>query len=212
MLPKTLIKHALTLGWGIYGGTLLSRYVYKRKLRAQMEILLEEELHSIKYAYGALYGKNLFENEEVARETFIKIAEQEKKELWLKEQEEREELSKIVEEHEYSRKEEKEEMRPEDEVIRTPNRPYIITFDMFQEEEHYEKVSLEYFEGDDTLIDERKRPIPRPRDIVGPTALFNFGFLSKDPSVVYVRDETKDIDFEISRNSGKYSEIILGSG
>jgi hypothetical protein len=45
---------------------------------------------------------------------------------------------------------------------------------------------------------------------VGEENLAKFGHGSKDPNLVYVRNEGMDLDFEISYAEGKYSEQVMG--
>lgn len=89
--------------------------------------------------------------------------------------------------------------------------PYIISNEEFARNElDYENIILEYFEADDTLLDERKIPVDDQERMVGENALEQFGFKSKDANLVYVRNEDLGIDFEIQRSSGSYEEQMVG--
>lgn len=92
-----------------------------------------------------------------------------------------------------------------------PEIPYIIHHDeFFENEREWEQASLTYYEGDDVLADEKDQPVPDPESTVGNDALGRFGFGSKDRNVVYVRNESIEVDFEIMRSTGKYSVEVLG--
>ena len=86
----------------------------------------------------------------------------------------------------------------------------ISTEEFLQGREDHDKLTITYFEADDTLCDERDGIIPNPQDVVGHSALQSFGTIKTDPDVVYVRNEKVGVDFEIIRNKSSYVEQILG--
>lgn len=94
--------------------------------------------------------------------------------------------------------------------------PYIISHDeYFGTEEEFEKVSIVYFEGDDTLADERNQVIQDVEYAVGQRHLEMYGprwedvTRSEDPEIVYVRNTNLSTDFEIARDPAKYQVAIL---
>ena len=92
-----------------------------------------------------------------------------------------------------------------------PDKPYIIHHDEFYENEtDYEQATLTYYEGDDTLADEKDVPVPDEDSVVGEDALVAFGHGSKDKNVVFVRNDKLELDFEIVKSNGKYSVEVLG--
>lgn len=92
---------------------------------------------------------------------------------------------------------------------RTPEKPYVISYDeYFEEEPGYEQASLTYYMGDGVLSDEKDDVVPETT--VGEDNLVKFGYGSKDENLVYVRSETLQIDFEISRSMGSYAEEVHG--
>lgn len=94
---------------------------------------------------------------------------------------------------------------------RTSDRPYVITKEEFlQGDQDFEQATLTYYEGDDVLTDDRDMPIEDTDGTVGNPNLFRFGLWSDDKNVVYVRNEDKELDFEIVRSTGKYSEEVAG--
>lgn len=93
--------------------------------------------------------------------------------------------------------------------------PYMITFEEFVDDyKDYEKISLSYFEEDDTLIDDKESLIPNVEDIVGSKHLSMFGpdivKYSQDQNIVYVRNNRLKADFEVIHEDGSYSENVLG--
>lgn len=95
--------------------------------------------------------------------------------------------------------------------FRTEDKPYIITHDeYFAGEKDYDTQSLTYYEVDDTLTDEHDKPLEQTDKQVGDDHLVRFGSGSKDPNVVYVRNDRLGIDYEIVRSKGSYLEEVLG--
>ena len=92
----------------------------------------------------------------------------------------------------------------------TPDTPYVILTEEFNEgNPEYDKVSLAYYEEDDTLTDDNEEIIPNPEDIIG-YALSCFGQDSNDPDIVYVRNEKLGIDYEVCRIPKSYQATVLG--
>lgn len=97
-----------------------------------------------------------------------------------------------------------------EEANRTPEVPYIISFEEFQENSfEHEQTSMTYYEGDDVLADEKDEMIPEIESFVGHDNL-RFGHGSRDPNVVYIRNERTESDYEVQRSTGKFSEEVLG--
>ena len=105
----------------------------------------------------------------------------------------------------------------EEEVdIRDPNRPYVLDIEEFMEQDVvidgrvYNKITLTYFDGDNTLIDDREEVIPDLDRTVGIGNMTRFGHKSKDKNVVYVRNERLETDFEVLLDRTAYTETVLG--
>lgn len=92
---------------------------------------------------------------------------------------------------------------------RTPDKPYIIEYDEFYESEN-QTITLTWFEGDEVLADEKDEHIPNIDATVGEDNLLRFGYGSRDPNILYIRNEKMDVDFEVVKNEGKYTEQVLG--
>lgn len=98
-------------------------------------------------------------------------------------------------------------------VLRTrdPNAPYVISVAEFEDDENeFSKVTITYFEGDDTLCDDRESIIPDIERTVGRKSLSHFGVDSDDKDIVYVRNEAHRTDYEVAREEGSYAKIVLG--
>lgn len=89
--------------------------------------------------------------------------------------------------------------------------PYVITLEAFvANPNEHDQQSITYFEGDDVLIDERNVPIEDIDSYIGLAALDRFGYGSKNPDVVYVRNERISMDLEVTRQSGSYERMFVG--
>ena len=89
----------------------------------------------------------------------------------------------------------------------------LITEEEFSDEsdnEDYERIALTYYNTDGVLVDERDEPIPSPENILGQEALASFGKNSKDPDVVYVRNDLTSTLFEVARVYQSFAEVVLG--
>lgn len=100
---------------------------------------------------------------------------------------------------------------------RSEHKPYIITVGEFMDEkigdegdEDFDKLTLTYFEEDDTLVDERQSPIPEVEKLVTRFALSHFGDGSEDENIVYVRNHHIQTDFEICLEQTSYAKTVLG--
>lgn len=96
----------------------------------------------------------------------------------------------------------KDHPHPEDEA-------YVITFEQFNDEhDDYDKGDLTYYEADDILVDSQESPIDDVEGLIGPDALTRFGDASRDKNIVYVRNDRISMDFEISKDSRSYVEML----
>lgn len=77
-------------------------------------------------------------------------------------------------------------------------------------EKEYEQVTLTYFAEDDTLCDEDDMPIEDVNAVVGSSSLEKFGYRSRDPRVVYVRNNVLRIDYTVCKSDGSYAEEVAG--
>lgn len=91
---------------------------------------------------------------------------------------------------------------------RDSDEPYILHRDeYFEDENGYSQTTLTYYEGDDILTDSEDTPIYGHEALTGP---MSFGHGSDDPNTFYVRNEKLKADYEILRDPGMFSKIVLG--
>lgn len=95
---------------------------------------------------------------------------------------------------------------------RDPSRPYVITEAEYRiDRPEFEKDSLTYYAGSDTLAEEDGTYIPDKNGTAGNQNLYDcFGMGSGDERLLYIRNERVMTDFEINLNDGKYDEQVLG--
>lgn len=91
-----------------------------------------------------------------------------------------------------------------------PIQPVVITMEEFTDSHtEYEKLSLYYWDEDDTLSDEGEEIIPNIEDFIG-DALTHFGEGSNDPDIVYVRNERLGCDYEVVRQHKSFQQEVYG--
>lgn len=99
-------------------------------------------------------------------------------------------------------------------LVRDGSRPYIIPIGDYMNPEDdfedYERLTVTFYEDDEVLTDDSTKAIHDVDGLVGLNNLHNFGKDSDNKDIVYVRNEKKQIDFEIMRVHGRYTEIVLG--
>lgn len=89
--------------------------------------------------------------------------------------------------------------------------PYVIHYDEWREnEKDYRQIQVTYFEGDDTLSDDRDGVIDDQDAHVGLGNLSKFGHGSDDAMTVYVRNDELEIDYEITYSQGRYATEVQG--
>lgn len=95
---------------------------------------------------------------------------------------------------------------------RDSNRPYVITEAEFRNDRpEYEKITLNYYAGDDTLAEADGSYIPDQDGTAGDENLHNyFGLASGDDNLLHVRNERVMADFEITRDTGSFQKEVLG--
>lgn len=95
--------------------------------------------------------------------------------------------------------------------LRNEDEPYVISRDEFElEKEEYDKISLEYYEEEDVILAETLQPMDDVDLLIGNENLKKFGYGSKDPRIVYVRNEHLETDWEIRIMQGSYVRDVLG--
>lgn len=91
---------------------------------------------------------------------------------------------------------------------RTKEEPYIIHQEEFVADDMgYHQETLTYYAGDDIMADVEDTPIYNYQGLMGE---LRFGHGSKDPGVVYIRNETLHMEWEILHHEGTFEQEVLG--
>lgn len=86
--------------------------------------------------------------------------------------------------------------------------PYIIHIDEFVENDFdFTQETVTYYQGDDVMVDSHDVPMYGHAGMLGE---LRFGHGSKDASLVYIRNETLQMEWEVILHTGMYSVEILG--
>lgn len=95
---------------------------------------------------------------------------------------------------------------------RSPLAPYVIHRDEREELDTYDDVTFTYYEADDVLCNERDEVIdPAEREkLIGEANLEKFGHGSGDSSIVYIRNDQLEMQFEVVRSPNSYAEEVHG--
>lgn len=94
---------------------------------------------------------------------------------------------------------------------RSPLRPYVVHIDE-KDEYEYDSVTFSYYEKDDVLCNENNEVVPQEeRDaLVGEANLEKFGHGSRDPHIVYVRNDKLEMLIEITQSPNAFAEEVYG--
>ena len=97
-------------------------------------------------------------------------------------------------------------------ALRAAHKPYLISHDEFHNTEtEWDKQSIVYYEEDDVLTDEGDRPVDDIEYLIGEKHLDFFGLRSGgDKNQVFIRNPQISTDYEVTRNAGSYTEMVLG--
>ena len=91
--------------------------------------------------------------------------------------------------------------------------PFVISdTEMYDMRQEYDKVTLVYYAGDNTLADEDDFIIDDVEAIIGEDNLDSFGTECEDPDMVHIRNERLGSDYEVIRANSRYMDVVLGGG
>lgn len=96
-------------------------------------------------------------------------------------------------------------------AMRDSMTPYWITVEDYANgSKGFDQMTLTYYEGDNTLCNEKEEMIDDIDGVIGEINLNYFGRGCKEEHLVYVRNEVISTDFEIIRVEGYYAALVLG--
>lgn len=97
----------------------------------------------------------------------------------------------------------------DEDYVKPDSGPYLITKDEMLNGQNIER-ELTYYKEDDTLADEHDNVIEDADSLVGNENLQQFGRISGNPRIVFVRNDDLDVDFEINLSDGSYTREVHG--
>jgi len=198
----------LGLGMGLSIGHILTR----RQLEQQYADAMQEEIKATKAYYGILHKGDGYETPEKAVKTLgVDTEFNSDDETLQKLVTELKYSTEIVEKNIFDGRSEDDVDYSEEDSNRNSESPYIISVQEYMAgEAEFNQVTVSYFAGDEVLCDDSDDPIDEVETVVGHDNLTKFGHRSNDANIVYVRNEKLQIDFEVIKNNGNYSEIVAG--
>lgn len=94
---------------------------------------------------------------------------------------------------------------------RDPRFPYIIHHDEWEENpQEFDQHNLVFYEADEVLTDDSDQVIAEVDEAVGVDNLNRFGHGSGDAGTLFVRNEVREIDYEIARSHGMFAQEVHG--
>lgn len=174
----------------VAGAGIGSAVTYK-VLKTKYDQLIQEEIDSVKEAFGRdISGDSIENEEEESEEDHV--------------DEDLETAQDVISQNGYATEStEKEEKSEEGEEVED-SKPYVISPAEFGECD-YGVISLEYY-TDGVVVDSYGDIIENTDELLGDDFAAHFGDYEEDPDTVYVRNDGLEVDYEILKNYGPYSE------
>lgn len=167
-------------GFGVAG------YIYtSRKLKAKYEALSQQEIAEAREYYKTLHKAEEFSDPTTLLESYG---------------------SREIEADGYDPIEE-----DIDPTERSLAGPYVISQNEFVGADlEYDQRTITYYEEEDILTDEQDKPFLDVENVVGVENLTKFGKGTRDNNIVYIRNDSLAVDFEVIRSKGNYAKDVLG--
>lgn len=93
---------------------------------------------------------------------------------------------------------------------RRPEFPYVIHLDERYDKDGYTHTELIYYEGDGVLTDPDNKPVEEIDKVIGIANLDKFGHGSGNKDVVFIRNDALELEVEVERDEGSFSEVVHG--
>lgn len=218
MNKQLAVAVGLSSAISLAAGSCAGYFAARMRMEKLYSKLAAEEIEEAKKFYSAMYKRPPFETPGSAKELMIPVetaAQALQNYQGIVDVQLPDSETVVVDEVVHNVFEGATDVDPEiwDEIIasRTEDEPYVVSIDEFLEAEPgFNQVTLTYYVGDDVLADERDKVVEKVDYTIGKLNKASFGVMSKDPNVLYVRNHTLELDFEILRSEGSYGEEVLG--
>ena len=176
-------------------GVAIGSVVTWKLLETKYERLIQEEIESVKEAYGRRYSGPQDLDEDAEEDVRTKADDAKEKPSIV------EYASRLQKEGyiNYSDISKKEETKPET----TIDKPYVIPPETFGEFDDYACIGLTYY-SDGVLTDDSNNILDNVEEVVGFESLDHFGEYEDD--AVHVRNDRLKCDYEIIKSLDEYSD------
>lgn len=199
------IRNLAIFSFGALSGASAVWYLLKNYYKELYKNQAQEEIDSVKEAYGSL------------RRNSKKSEENEEPENANAKEESFKKYEKIINDRQYTKEyadyykknaddQNDEKTQTEESCESEGVGPYVISPDEYGACIDYDIITLTYY-ADNVLVDEDYSTIDEPNDVVGPDALTSFGDYDDDHSV-YVCNDDLEVYYEIVRDPRTYEEIL----
>lgn len=216
----------LVVGGALIGAS-LTYVLAEKKINAKYRAIAESEIESVKDSYNLLHKQGPYSDPKKAFEAMkTRVNELESYDGLLDENGyfKEEVLDAAEEESTPSRKPGTPDGRPDPEEVvkaikddRVPPRhegtdtPYVIAVEeFFQDNPEYSKITVSYYEYDNTLASEDESIVRDHEKLLGGDFHNYIGWKADSDHVVYVRNERISSDFEVLVHEGGYEAEVLG--
>ena len=208
---------AIGYGIGSAVGIAIAKTVIERKLIAEYEERLQQEIKETKRFYKALKKRPVKDIsgavEKEKKNDYRKLTTEYNKPLLIEEVEEI-----VVDDNPYPKSyEEREErlrMKYEREEPFTKEDTTlswsveITEEEFFQNDSEFEQTTWTYFSEDDVMTDERNEPVTNWQDVVDKRLIELLDSSGHDTNVIYIRDKYKELEYEITLDAGSYTSTL----
>ena len=93
--------------------------------------------------------------------------------------------------------------------LRSAGQPYVIHYEEYiADDMGFHQDTCTYFNGDDIMVDSNDVPVYNHAGVFGE---LKFGHGSRDPNVVYIRNEQAKQEWEVLFDSGSYQATVTGT-
>lgn len=204
---------ALTAASGVVAGAAGGYIFANKKAQLKWQAYAEEQITSVKKHYGMVHDPNDYDTPEEADE-----ANRERVSEYLARLDE---LEYLADPEGRTSPEDAAKAAPEEAVASAEppassvnfdkDYPYPVSSDeFFQDHNDYPKITLQWYEDDEILADDRDEVLSDYNSLVGNCVPKFFGFDKTQPDAVYVINHSKEAAYEVLRNVGSYQEIVCG--
>ena len=211
---------------GAAAGSVAGYFYAERKLTSKFDAILDQEVADIKEHYKKLYKVDEYSSpqEVLRRVPGATLDAVTKADTTVHEGPGEDVLERVVKGLRYGppdvpvrepgrllpkvEEDEDDEELTTEEVAQNQRGPHLISVREFSEgKPGYSHVTLTYYEGDGSVVEEDEALVDDVDTLIGPDALEMFGRRSGDRNTVFIRNPRLNIDYEVVRENGSYGEL-----